>query len=107
MNELKDFIKDFFKTEKDWTFKDDKELAEFLCFELDGIHTEELGSRRWWNDIQVIHKIGDRYFSISSARTTGDDSPYDVGFEPDISTLKEVKPVTETITITKYADISL
>jgi len=80
---------------------DDADLKEFLR-DADVVNRKEEGGSRWWNNEVIVAKIGDRYFEYADAYTTGDMSPEEAGWEFDWSTVDEVEPYKEIITVTKY-----
>lgn len=83
--------------------KFEDEVFEFLAYECDEVYSESLGNRRWWEDLFIVVDIGDGVkIGFNSARTTGDDSPRDKGWEFDPDTICEVEEKTETITVTTY-----
>ena len=57
-------------------------------------------SRRWWSDTFKVVKIDGMLIGFASAITTGDDSPYDKGWEFNADTICEV--VEKQITVTVY-----
>lgn len=78
----------------------ENDLYDFLS-DLETIYKEEdNGSHRWWNDCFCVAKIEDKFIGWMSARTTGDDSPYDKGWEFDPSSICYVEPYE--IKCTKY-----
>ena len=80
-----------------------EQVFEFLAYECDEVYCESKGNRRWWEDLFVVVDIGDEMLvGFNSARTTGDDSPSDKGWEFDPDTICEVEKVTETKVITTY-----
>lgn len=74
-----------------------------LLSNLKEVQRELIYSARWWDEYRIVVELEPSLFiSYVAARTTGDRSPYDVGWEnPSISHLKQVYPTT--VTVTKYA----
>lgn len=64
---------------------------EALVFESVDVYEEETGSRRWWIDTFKVVKLGDLLIGFDYAKTTGDDSLSDIGWEFDESTICEVE----------------
>lgn len=56
--------------------------------------------RRWWEDLFVVVEIDGMLIGFDDANTTGDNSPSDVGWEFDPSSICEV--VAKTVTTTVY-----
>jgi hypothetical protein len=61
---------------------------------------------RWWTETTRVvcmkSEEGYRYFSFGWAKTTGDDSARDKGWEFDPSTITEVVPSTRMVEVTDY-----
>lgn len=57
-------------------------------------------SLRHWDEIQVIFKVGTNYIRASIARTTGDESPKEMGWEFDPNSMAIVYPVK--VMVTRY-----
>jgi hypothetical protein len=79
----------------------DGELIDILT-EADTVFSKKVSGSRWWDNTQEVVRIGDKYFEYMGATTTGDMSAWEAGWEFDWSTVVEVEPYQETITITKY-----
>lgn len=71
----------------------------------DPIWEGERDSYRWWDELFVVVEINGMKIGFVDARTTGDDSPYDKGWEFDPSTICEVEERTETIIKTTYTPV--
>ena len=78
-------------------WKNDDELEETIR-DYDTIYEEKIESYRWWDICRYVIKVGGIYIGYIYAKTTGDMSPYEAGFEFDLSTVCEMLPVTKTIT---------
>ena len=70
------------------------------------IHSEVINERRWWNDTFNVVRIGGMYIGYGGAETTGDNSPIDVGWELEPSSIVEVEPVQKTVTVYKVVSSS-
>jgi len=70
----------------------------------DGKHvwTGDYDSHRWWNECFTVVDVDGLLIGFGDAETTGDDSPYDKGWEFDPDSICEVEAQTETITRTVY-----
>jgi len=91
--------------EDNWSDADDEptdgDLIDFL--EEGSVNYErKVSGSRWWDNIEKVSEVEGTYFRYLSARTTGDMSAWEAGWQFDWSTLEEVEPYTETITVTKY-----
>lgn len=67
------------------------------------IYTEEIQSRRWWNDVFAVSQLGDNLIGFYTATTTGDTTPEERGWVFDTDTLcyAEPKEITKTIYVKK------
>ncbi|MBU1082600.1 MAG: hypothetical protein KKB59_19090 [Spirochaetes bacterium] len=68
------------------------ELIKDLLLESKVVHKGEIDSHRWWNICTCVIKIKDMYISFDKAESTGDNTPYDLGWEFDLDYVFEVKP---------------
>lgn len=77
---------------------------ELYCFldETAEINETDFDECRWWIETERVVKIGDVLVRYHDARTTGDCSPDDVGWEFDPSTVEVVKEVERTVVIKEY-----
>lgn len=57
-------------------------------------------SLRHWDEVQGIFKVGTNYIRASIARTTGDESPKEMGWEFDPDSMAIVYPVK--VMVTRY-----
>lgn len=76
----------------------DKDLAEFL-FETDVVWEKETSRHRWWTSYFTVVEIDGMLIGFESAKTTGDQSPSDTGWEFDPKTVcrVEAKQVTTVV----------
>lgn len=105
-DKLKEAVKIAFKNKKGFKeeyLDNDPDLIEYL--QNGEISRESIGHSRHWEDMVIISKIGNRYFSFCGAVTTGDSSPEEKGWEFDWDSLEEVEPYEQIITITKYKKV--
>ena len=82
---------------KGWPrWRDDEELLEILR-NIDEVHKKMVSEHRHWDEYRYTIKIGNAYIGYIYAKTTGDMSPEETGydFEPDLC---EMKPMVKTIT---------
>lgn len=84
----------------------DSDLEDLLFYELEQVHAEAAGSRRWWNIVFKVAKLPFEYsdkgyllIGFYGAETTGDDSPREAGWVFDWSFIHEVEPKKVTVTI--------
>lgn len=82
---------------KGWTTDDDS-LIETLI-ESSPVWEGDEDERRWWTTVTRVVEINGMFIAFGWAKTTGDDSPRDKGWEFDPSCIWEVKPVTKTVTV--------
>ncbi len=82
----------------------DKEIIETIQ-ESETIHEEKIDDRRWWDDWFFVVEIDGMKIGFDGAKTTGDDSPYDKGWEFDPESICEVEETTETVVVKKYKSI--
>lgn len=66
------------------------------------IHSEVVGDRRWWNDTFNVANFDGILIGFNCAETTGDNTPFDVGFEFDENSVCYVEPVEKTVVVTTY-----
>jgi hypothetical protein len=101
MNEkIKNYLLDYFNKN---CFEQDKiserDFEEILLYEARPIYEKEIRHRRWWTDYFTVVKIGDILIGFNSAKTTGDDSRRDKGWEFDLNSICEVEAKEKTIII--------
>jgi hypothetical protein len=81
---------------------EDEDFEEILT-EAKTVYEEKVGSRRWWDDYFTAVDVCGLLIGFKSAKTTGDDSPWDKGWEFGIDSVCEVVRTEETQTIVKYS----
>ena len=62
------------------------------------VYRECFDSRRWWDEMLVVVEIKGQMVGYVAASTTGDNSPSDVGWEFDESSVCFVEPYQHTET---------
>ena len=89
---------EFNKTPNSYTLEDDDVLLEELT---EGELVEEtlIAEQDWWNIYRYVIKVGEHYIGYFDAKTTGDDSVRDMGYEIDEDTICEMIPVQKTVTV--------
>lgn len=70
------------------------------------IYRKDLGGRRWWKDLFIVKEIDGMLIGFDSATTTGDESPWEKGWEFDEESICEVVKKEETKIVTTYERIS-
>jgi|ERR1700749_2239198 len=101
---LKSLYIEYFKDEKWLNPNDitDSELVDFLN-ESNTVSQVVTSGSRWWDNIEKVADVeGLGYFKYEWAKTTGDMTAREAGWEFDWNSLAEVEPYTETVTITRY-----
>jgi hypothetical protein len=94
-------IKDYRK-ELGWECKDDADILETLQVSGAILYREGIEDRRWWKEVFYVVDIAGVSMGYSGAETTGDDSPYDKGWEFDTASICEVERKVETKTVVSY-----
>ena len=91
-----------YNTEKGWEATDES-IVETI---IEGKHvwSGHESSRRWWTDCFTVVEIDGMLIGFDDAKTTGDDSPRDKGWEFDPSSICEVR--TKEVTTTVYERLS-
>jgi hypothetical protein len=87
--------------EEGMTVISDADLVEIIR-EAKEVYTGDYHSRRWWNDCFTVVDCGGMLIGFNDAKTTGDDSPWDKGWEFDPNTICEVEKIEEVKTVTSY-----
>ena len=77
----------------------DEDLKEVLVECSKNLHREEFDRHRWWTLYKYVVEIDGMIIGYIDAETTGDDSPYDKGYEDGAYDVKEMKAVPKTITV--------
>ena len=99
-SKIEKLLEDYYKKYSDKKWESNEELNGILM-DFDFVYEKIIGSHRWWDDNLCVFELGGIYIGFVDAKTTGDNSPYDVGWEFDPDTICEMEPVTETITTYK------
>lgn len=86
-------------------WKTDDDMLIDMVIEGNSVWSGDEQERRWWTDFFNVVDIDGMFIGFWDAKTTGDDSAWDKGWEFDPSTIIEVKPVTKTVTITEYVPV--
>lgn len=73
------------------------DVLSFLC-ENREIHRSIKSERRWWNDDFVVASVDGELIGYMEASTTGDDTPYDKGWEFDEDSVCFVERFERVIT---------
>jgi hypothetical protein len=72
--------------------------------EADRVWRGDESERRWWTDCLTVVEVDGMLIGFGDAITTGDDSPRDVGWEFDPSTICEV--VAKEVVTTVYEPVT-
>ena len=86
--ELKETVREYCRS-RGWQ-DDDLNVKEVLLYG-DTVYTRIDGPHRWWNDVFRVVDVSGTLIGCWGAETTGDNSPYDVGWEFDWKSLCEVE----------------
>lgn len=96
-----EFVKDIVaKDNADGKEVTSNDVLEWLCD--NEIHSEVVDSHRWWNSTFNVAKYGDILIGFDYAETTGDETPWEKGFEFDESSVCYVEAVEKTVVVTEY-----
>ena len=82
---------------------DDGDLWEVLTECSKKVYEEKIDSRRWWDDYFTVVELDGMLIGFDTAKTTGDDSPWDKGWEWDLGTVCEVLRTEKIVTVIEYA----
>lgn len=109
MNKAKEFLIDYMNNHPDNRDEHSNKpyftsLYKMLREIYDSDYEEETYGSRWWDNIFVVQEINGKLIGFEWATTTGDDSPYDKGWEFDEDSICFVEPYE--VTITKYRKIN-
>ena len=87
---------EFAKKPHSYTLEDDDVLLEEL---IEGELVEEtlIAEQDWWNIYRYVIKVGEHYIGYFDAKTTGDDSVRDMGYEINEDDIWEVTPIQKTM----------
>lgn len=108
MNEAKQFLLDYMNTHPDNLDEETGKpyfdnLYDLISESYDAIYSEDLGDSRWWTNTFVVDEFDGKLIGFKWAETTGDDTPYEKGWEFDEDSICFVEPYD--VTITKYRKI--
>jgi len=76
---------------------DDETLIETLT-DSRVIYEEEIDERRWWTEYTQVVEIDGMFIGFEMAKTTGDRSTFDVGWEFSEDSIFEAEQYTEPVT---------
>ena len=79
-----------------------EDILETLEDSGEEVYSEDISDRRWWTDTFEVVEVDGMLIGFSGAKTTGDDSPTDLGWEFDPESCCEVEVHTETKIIVTY-----
>lgn len=82
---------------------DDESIIETIR-ESDSVWSGDEDEQRWWVTYFTVIQVNGMFIGFENAKTTGDDSPYDKGWEFDAKSICEV--VAEQITTTIYKRVN-
>lgn len=83
------------KVKVDYICEENKDDIYDYLNGLRSLDTEVIDNLRWWNEIVKVVKVGNIFIKFKYAETTGDDSPFDKGYDLDsLSSIVEVFPHT-------------
>ena len=77
---------------------EEEDLIETLQ-NADFIYEEKISTRRHWTDIFVVCKIRGMFIGFAWANGSGQESPFDVGWEFDPESICEVEPEERTVIV--------
>jgi len=106
--EIKDYIWSFadqeWYKERNLPRTDDRVLNEIQ--EAENV-VEELNrsNHRWWDTFYNVVKIGEKYFMYECASANRDESIFDLGWQFDWKSVKEVVPVKKIIEVIEYEEV--
>ena len=108
MNEAKQFLLDYMNTHPDNLDEETgKPYYDTLYYMIKDIYDplieQDEWDSRWWTNLFAIQEINSKLIGFQWAETTGDDTPYEKGWEFDEDSICFVEPYD--VTITKYRKI--
>jgi hypothetical protein len=80
---------------------DEKTIIEVIR-ESEVVWSKDLGSSRWWGNEFRVCEIDGMFIGYNDAYTTGDDSPWDKGYEFDPKYICEVEKKEETKVVVTF-----
>jgi len=96
-NKIEKLLEDYC-IEKGFTkWENDNELLEVL-YNFKILYKDSGDEHRHWVEHQYVVKVKDTYIGYCNAETTGDMSPWEVGYEFDPDSVCEMEPVQKTVT---------
>ena len=96
--EVKQFLTEYNKSKNYGTSEAD--LIETVR-EAKEVYRDDGDKHRWWVEYTYVVEIGERYLAFADARSTGDQSASEAGYDFDDSTISFVEPYTKTVTMYK------
>ena len=102
MISAKEFLKEAYLRRYGKEPSNDSELAEYLVYCNDKIHSEEVSEHRWWIETLDVTNIEGRLVGYGWGKTTGDNALSDLGWEFDWGTVGFVKAKQVTTTVYDY-----
>ncbi len=110
MNKAVEFVREYSKGTK-YPIEEGESVCEYLSEVGEQVHSENVGSRRWYDDEFRVVKLGDVLIGYDGYYMTGDNGMSDMGLEYDDSTVcfveeyelttKAYRPTQEPIELTK------
>jgi len=88
----------------------DEVAEEILLYCYESQEETERHPGRWWDELAVVGKYGDKYFAYEYfaygwASVNRDESVFDLGREFDWSSVEEVEAYTEMVEVRKYRPV--
>ena len=80
-----------------WTASDD-DIVDIIT-DAKAVYRKEISRHRWWNQYVYVVNIDGMFIEYVSAEANRDMSVYELGYEFEESTIREVVPVEKTITV--------
>ena len=71
----------------------DEDIWETLVDAAEHVWSGDEDQRRWWTEYFHVVSLNGMFIGFTDAKTTGDDSARDKGWEPDFDSVCEVEPV--------------
>ena len=84
-----------------WNSKWDN-MNPFEALEENIVYEGDRDSHRWYDAVETVSKVGDKYFEWTAYHTTGDLSWRDMGLERDVRDVREVERKERVITQVYY-----
>ena len=80
-------------------FGTDDDVLQEVLLEADEVYSKEISQHRWWVTYFTVVRIDGMLIGFTSARTTGDNTPSEAGWEFDPSTICEVEAHEKTVIV--------